>query len=1102
MGTGGVGTQLAPAPVAGVGGRGPAYQVRTAPYALVRATVLRHPPQQPPADRFRVALAALTRAEHEEAALLPGLCDALYASRDSHGRTFHHDVVLPLRRALHNGRTPPPALLTRLDDLPTRVPSLAAWLSLRARRSSLLTELERLAQPALTAERALLAALCREPALGRAVALISPDLLRAVERTAAGADDRRARKEEPAVLRYALRASTKTSPLSWFTAVGWGALPAGTNGVADTPAGHAEAGSTVREQAGLHEASFAPVVRVNRALVAALVAALAEDPARRDALLYRMTSTARRADGRAAYARVRHRFTGGRHISTTEEEVTLPATTPLALLHELTDPPHPLATLSTHLTTALRPPHTPSPPAHSPAPPLTTPATPTPPQQPASPAPATSAGPAPISDPASVAPGATAPAVTPALAPAVTAAQPPTSPAPDAPAPARASGQAVARASAQAPATATAPAPGPTSVAPGATAPAPAPASGQALATAPAPAAGTTGGGPADAYLARLLAAGLLVPADPVCPQDPDPLASLATWLRTPRTTASAASAPPPEPLADRLDEIRAETQAFAARPARQRPAALARLTTRWRDLLADAGRPLPLPDSGGGSGPARLDVLTEDAVAPRPLDLSGFLGGADHTALAELTALAETFDLGHVMRRVALARFVARYGRGGTCPHPWEFGADIAEAWEEAGRLTAQDPAAPDGWPADLAPLAELRRTVTEAVRAEARRTPPGATEVLLPPDLLPGLGPRLPSWARERPTSYAYFVQRDNPYDSPGATTSAGTAARTTTGPGTTAGPGPGPGPTAGTGIGAPDGPGAGLLCVNHIYGGWGRFTSRFLDAMDPAATHAVSDQIRTGLGPGARAAAVRPVGGFNANLHPLLVPDEIGPDRRWTTLAESDVDLVHDLASDQLRLRLRGTGELLDVLYAGFLAPVMLPGRLAPYLCDHPAGVVDLRALAPADAVEAPGGQVLRTARLRHRHLVLHRRSWYLDAATLARLRADLEAERPLPITAVARWRALLDLPDQVFLRPALPGTDPGKFAEAFVAGLRRPKPQVVDLGSALHLRNLAKWLTRHTDGAVLEEALPAPGGRDRATRAVELVVETYREGRPHR
>ncbi|MFJ3925363.1 lantibiotic dehydratase [Streptomyces sp. NPDC090022] len=925
------------------GDQGPAptrYRVCGSPFALARATVLRHPAQSPSAVDFRAALDGLTSLWATESELLPGLCDALYDSRDGHDRAFHQGVVLPLRRALHNGRPPQPALLERLGDLPHRVPKLAAWLTLREQRAALYAALERAAGPALTAERTALSALCREPALARAVALISPDLLRAVTRAGAGAADRRARKEEPGVLRYALRASTKTSPLSWFTAVAWAHTPEPTAASPADPADPAHAVAGGAAAADLATAAwgdggpggmpFTSVVRANRALVTALVAALVADPARRAALLLRMTSTARIRDGRAAHTGGRLVFTGGRHLTTTEEEIELAASAPLRLIAAATDTPSSLGELTGRLNAALG----------------------------------------------------------------------------------RPTGE---------------------------------------------PAAETEGGGAAAAFLLRLLDAGLLVPTDPVDPHHADPLTALAAWLRATSPTtgepAAAAAAPAGAPapgaeLADLVEEIARDTAAFASLPAPERPAALTALAARWDTLLTAAGRPVP-------TATARPDVLSEDVVAPAPLDLDGLLGPADHAALAEVTALAEVFDLGHVMRRVTRDRFVARYGAGGTCPNPWEFGAEIAEAWEEAARLTAAAPGTPGTGPAGLTELAALRRTVTDAVRESATGAP-GAYDVTLPAGLVRGLGSRLPGWARRRPASYAYFVQRD----------------------------------TA-----------DGLLCVNHVYGGWGRFTSRFLDAMDPGAAAEVAARIRAGLGERARAAAVRPVGGFNANLHPLLVPDEIGPDRRWTSLAESDVDLVHDPVGDDVRLRLRTTGELLDVLYLGFLAPVMLPHRLAPYLSDHPCGVVDFSALVPARTLPAPGGHVVRTARLRHRHLVLRRRRWYLDAGVLARLRAELAADDAgLPAAAVARWRALLDLPDQLFLCPAPVVAPSGKAADTFLAGLRRPKPQFLDLGNALHLRCLGKWLARHTDGAVLEEALPAPGGRDRPARAVELVVETYREGSP--
>ncbi|MFH8368385.1 lantibiotic dehydratase [Streptomyces sp. NPDC018031] len=881
------------------------YLVRSAPYALARATVLAYPAQTPAAAEFRASLARLSALDRDLRDLTRPLCDDLYASRPDHPPAFHRDVVLPLRRALHNGRAPRPALLDRLGDLPDRVPRLAAWLALRQRREAVLAALAPAAERALAAERTALAALCRRPALTRAVALTSADLLRAVHRAGTGADDRRSRKEEPNVLRHALRASTKTSPLSWFTAVGWGRLP-------DPPGAHRRVPSWGEPH--LFDGPLRATVKVNRTLTAALTVALLDRPHRRAGLPHRITSTARVAGDRAGYARDRTVFAGGRYLAVDEDEVELAFGGPLRLVTRLAGTPVRLGELADALATAL-------------------------------------------------------------------------------------------------------------------------PAADDRHAT-------------AGAFLDRLREAGLLVPADPVPPQDDDPLGALAGWLRTLGGSPEQAAAED-RALAGRIDELADLTRRFADAPAAERPAALAGLSRRWAGLLTDAGRPVP-------TGAAPLNVLSEDVVAPRPLRLDGFLDGADHEALGEVTALAELFDLGHLMRRIARDRFVERYGSGGSCHHPWEFGADVAEAWERAGRIAALRPEDRDAFPTGAAELAALRGAVADAVRDAFAPSGPADDDgyLLLPADLVKGLGERLPRWAVRRPLSYAYFVQRD---------------------------------------------PVGGLLCVNHVYGGWGRFTSRFLDALDPSATEEVARRIRDGLGPAARAAQIRPVGGFNANLHPPLVADEIGPDTRWASIAEGETELVHDRAGDQLRFRLRATGELLDVLYPGFLAPIMLPRRIGAYLSDHPNGVVDFRSLVPRHTVPAPGGEVVRTPGLRHRHVVLLRRRWLLPPGVVRALGAELAAGDGVPAAAAARWRALLALPEQLFLHPA--ATAPtGRATEDFLAGLGRPKPQFVDLGNALHLRCLAKWISRHPDGLVFEEALPAPGGQSAPARATELVVETYRAGRP--
>ncbi|MFE2880572.1 lantibiotic dehydratase [Streptomyces roseus] len=888
---------------------------RTVPYALVRTTVTPYPAQPQESARVRDLLDRLTALTAQEDALRADLCDDLFASRPGHDEEFHRQVVLPLRRALHNGRVPRPALLARLADLPVRVPRLGTWLDLRGLRAALLAELAAAAPDALAAERSALAQLCRSPAFTRAVALTSADLLRAVSRAARDEGGRRARKEEPSVLRHALRASTKTSPLSWFTAVGWSGGPGPAAGPRTGPRS---------------------VVREHRALVEALAAALLDEPRRRRTLAHRMTSSARHtADGRALYTRDHTLFAGGRYLVTHEESVELAVRPALTALDALAAEPAPLDGLAARLGPVL----------------------------------------------------------------------------------------------------------------------------------------GRAGTDPAlMRFLDRLADGGLLVPVAPVDPQHPNPLRALAGWLR--RWPEDAA-------LADRVERLAADTAGFAHAPAPERPALLADLAERWRRLLADAGRPVPADAApltvlsedvlsedvssedvlSAGPAPAATTVPSRRTGARTGEDLvpADRLTGADRTVLGELTSLAELFDLGHLMRRAALERFVARYGRGGACPAPWEFGPDTASAWEEAARLAVRPSGDPRLSP-ELDQLALLREEFTRRVREAAADSPGGrAEELVLPAEEVRALADRLPGWTSARPLSYAWFVQRALP---------------------------------------------GGLLCVNHVYGGWGRFTSRFLDDLPRGAAEQVAREIRRGLGDGARAAQIRPVGGFNANLHPLLVDEEIGPDRLRSALAEADVELVHDAARDQLRLRLRATGEPLDVLYLGFLAPVMLPQRLAPLLCDHPGGVVDFRRLLPRHTLAAPGGEVQRTPRLRHGHAVLARRRWHLPPGVLAELRTDLAADPDvIPAAAAARWRALLQLPEQLFLH-AVPEPAAGRPAEDFVRSLGAPKPQALDLGNALHLRCLSGWLARHPRGVVLEESLPVFGGRSRPAHAVELIAETYRPARTAR
>ncbi|MFG2617121.1 lantibiotic dehydratase [Streptomyces sp. NPDC048507] len=894
----------------------PAPAARTAPYALVRATTLSLPAQSPDAAAFRHGLAELTLLEGASARLLPRLTDALYESRGGHHDSFHRDVVLPLRRALHNGREPRPALLDALGDLPGRVPALREWLELRGRLAAGRAVVAGSAPRALAAEREALYALCREPALALAASATSADLLAAVERAGAGATGRRARKEEPGVLRHAVRAATRSTPVSWFTAVGWVPLPAG-------PAAAPEDAGRPGWGDGDLLGPTGNTVRTSRSLVAALCEALLADPRRRARLPHRMTSAARTAGGRATFVRTRGISAVGRFVLTDEDEVEVVASAPLERVAQL----------------------------------CRTPATPG------------------------------------ELAAALAAPQ-------DRPA--------------------------------------------------------------ALAYVEQLVDAGLLVPVPPVGAQDDDPLGRLAGWLRE---GADADATHGDAALAARLDEIADATRKFGAADPRERTVLLAGLRERWAALLAAAGRPLP----GGRSGVP--PVLTEDVVARRPVAADGLLDPADHEALREVGALAELFDLGHLVRRALRDRFVARYGPGGVCRPVWDFGRETVAAWEDTVRdaFRPLDDPGTAPLPTRAAELVGLRSEFEEQVRELARSRADADADVVLPPELVGEFTARLPGWAAARPLSYAHFLQRDAQQD---------------------------------------------LLVLNHVYGGWGRVGSRFLGLLDARAAGSLAREVGRAAGPAGRPVQFRPVQGFNANLQPRFMPDEVvaeesgpaaGSPPGREPVGDGDLELFHDEATDQVRLRPCGTGGALDVFYPGLLVSGVLTTRGAPLVHDHPEGVVSFASLVPRLVTQVPGGPLVRTPRLRYRHVVLRRRRWKLAAATVAALRAELAADAEVPYGTAARWRALLGVPDQVFLHAPL-----GAATESGGARERErerepepdrsapPKPQLVDLGNALHLRCLDKWLSRHPDGVVLEEALPAPGGRERPTRAVEAVVETYRAG----
>ncbi|MFF7947692.1 lantibiotic dehydratase [Streptomyces griseorubiginosus] len=786
-------------------------------------------------------------------------------------------MLVPLRRDVYNRRSPRQVLRSALGDLDYKSPLLDAWLSARDEIDRLGDRLDAIAEAALRADRAGLAGLCRSEDLQRAVALISENLLRAVQRAAAGNDepDKQARKSEATVLRYAMRAVTKTNPLSWFSHVSWGHWREAPRGLDQRSAGPLA------------------VVRVQRYWLENLVQAVLEHRQTRTAVDYQLAQ-GMRSDGPWLYYRRPSPADKAPPGLAREEQVALPLTAPLR---------HVLARVGVGKTVrqhdlvadiTSRLPHSPGQAEH------------------------------------------------------------------------------------------------------------------------------------AAAYVAVLVDQGVLQPAFPFDPQAEDVVREASRWL------VSIGFAE----LAEVLGDIAADTETYARLPARSRPERLAQIRSHWSAAFSLVGEALPK----GSRAP-----LTEDVVTAGVTTLGASHGSRALPDVASLGPLFELFDGHTVVRRMIRDRFVARFGVGGICDSLVEFADEMVEVWQVSASLNR------DGMLGD----ADNRRALSPQVRdllrirADLAAAVPGAGldgVVVLPEKLVDDAECGRPFWLCQRPVSFSVFAQP------------------------------------------VPDGA-VTRLCVNHVYGGWGRFTSRFLDHLDPRAKQQVSAQIAGALDGRERAAQVRPVGGFNANLHPRLVADEVSESAAWATLQPENLQLVHDTAGDQLRLRVAATGELISVLYLGFLMPLVLPGRSLPLVTDLESGMVDFGQLVPGEDRETAMGRIGYQPRLRYRDVILSRARWRLPQEMVQAWRAELD--KGAPVHAASRWRALLGVPEHIFVSAAAPEDSAGLNAVMSYTAL--PRSQYVDLGSALHLRCLSRTLARYPGSLIIEEALPVPKA---GVRTIEIVAETYR------
>lgn len=463
--------------------------------------------------------------------------------------------------------------------------------------------------------------------------------------------------------------------------------------------------------------------------------------------------------------------------------------------------------------------------------------------------------------------------------------------------------------------------------------------------------------------------------------------------------------------VAEAFEHTEQVLSGFAEADGAERARGTSRLQRLWSAALAPAA-----PD-GTGEATASSPVV-EDCHVSRGAPVSRERTRRWSADLRRLMPLLFALDDQRVLAGALESVFVDRYGRGGRCADLDEFAWHARTAFPMTQRLLA---GGAEGADEELTRLLAARRRAAGHLAELARS---GGEEATVDPAVVAEVAGMLPDREFTARRSFAVFGQ--------------------------------------------PDGE---RLVLNHLYGGRARYFSRFLSALPEQVRDRVAEHVRR-LGPeGADTVHMRSALGFNANLSPLLAPEELalcdepvlgkGP-------STADLDLVH--TPEGLRLVRGDTGREVDPVYTGFLVPHALPydEMLVAMVADSPFfsfsdTVMDLHARW---AEEGFRGAV---PRISFGDVLLFRRRWGLDASLLAPLRGEPpeELHRRVNVERTARG-----IPDQLFVRP-LQGAHMGPMERAMA-----PKPQHLDFLSRLHTATAAKRLAHLGQSLLAEEFLPDP------------------------
>lgn len=421
---------------------------------------------------------------------------------------------------------------------------------------------------------------------------------------------------------------------------------------------------------------------------------------------------------------------------------------------------------------------------------------------------------------------------------------------------------------------------------------------------------------------------------------------------------------------------------------------------------------------------------------------------------LQRVSDVLPAFDLSIPGRLTLKAFFLARYGRGGRCDDVLRFLHEFTEdIYDEYNRVSSRkptyDPAGlftgHENWLAEpsVDALNNGRLQFGAGIRALWQETDPYAEQLELGEGFLEEVARTLqPVSGTVRPQGF--FLQLG------------GTEA-------------------------APE------VVLNRAMSGlsfaFSRFTHCFRDRPEGVLADQVREANREVLDSGAVLAEI--VGGVvnsNLNIHgrltdyQIVCPAEVSSFPVDNQLELQDLYVCHDVVSDRLVLRSRRLDREIVPVYLGYLMPTALPEIARTLLLFSPMGMAMLDIWGGIPDGPSIDGVTYRP-RVRHRNVVLSRRSWAVSSSALP-VREPGESDAAW-FLRWRRWQQHHQLPDQVFVTVPSGKDENEAPAEEGEGGgwTMRSKPSYVDFTSLFSVTVLDSHVRKNPGRIQFEEMKPA-------------------------